>query len=92
MFNLLCISSLVPPSWQSTLPKYVNLMVYGMSCPLTLIFVGERTLTHMASVFFKLILKPTWLLNMLTGLSFPECAVVGGTIELNHLRSRGLQV
>ena len=66
MFNLLCISSLVPPSWQSTLPKYVNLMVYGMSCPLTLIFVGERTLTHMASVFFKLILKPTWLLNMLS--------------------------
>ena len=37
-----------------------------MSCPLTLIFVGEGTLTHMAYVFFKLILKPTWLLNMLS--------------------------
>ena len=37
-----------------------------MSCPLTLIFVGEGTLTHMASVFFKLILKLTWLLNMLS--------------------------
>ena len=50
MFNLFCLSTLVPPSWQSTLPRYVNLFVYGMSCPLTLIFVGEGTLTHMASV------------------------------------------
>ena len=36
-----------------------------MPCPLTLIPVGKGTFTHMASVFFKLIVKPTWLLNLL---------------------------
>ena len=60
------MSTPVPPFWQSTLPRYVNLSVYGMPCPPTLISVGEGTLTHMASVFFKLIVKPTWLLNMLS--------------------------
>ena len=37
-----------------------------MPCPLTLITVGEGTLTHMASIFFELIVKLTWLLNMLS--------------------------
>ena len=65
LLSLFYMSTPVPTSWERTLSRYINLSVYGLPCPLTLIPVGKGTFTHMASVFFKLIVKPTWLLNLL---------------------------
>ena len=87
------MSTPVPPSWQSTLPRYVNLAVYGMPCPLTLISIGEGTLTHMASVLFKLIVKPTWLLNMLSRSVFSwMCCEVWDNKTKSSAKSRSSSV
>ena len=93
LLSLFYMSTPVPKSWQRTLSRYINLSVYGIPCPLTLISVGKGTLTYMVSVFFKLIVKPTWLLNMLSQSVFSwMCCQVWDNRAKSSAKSRSWSV